>query len=381
MAFSVITGSKTIGNIPNQIDPIFLETMADLEQGNVADNIKDLQGMGLVANFVEEIEGVDGKRVEFEYMNAYFSKGGLASTSSGFDSYKKYFELQRDYFDMKDFDFTIDTVTQAIELGKESELFAEARKKTQKCIQLYNRVFIPSTIIQTLITGDFRRTTIPTLNTNGDYGDQFGALRGEDVINVQPWKSGTARNHYRCLKANANVTADDIVANAQLIKDYKDYSQMGIVAYANGVTMFALRNVFNYNGTIDDVILGKVELVVGGVKFVTLEWLPDNFVLFTDIDASGMIKKMVSPNPTMRGLGMIKEKGWDDLTDPQQLEGTIMRIFPVSYALMKRHKLLWLDIDKTRYNSNGFIPSGGDGEKALNNHALALRNTWFKDLI
>ena len=207
MAFSVITGSKTIGNIPNQIDPIFLETMADLEQGNVADNIKDLQGMGLVANFVEEIEGVDGKRVEFEYMNAYFSKGGLASTSSGFDSYKKYFELQRHYFNMKDFDFTIDTVTQAIELGKESELFAEARKKTQKCVQLYNRVFTPSTIIQTLITGDFRRTTIPTLNTNGDYGDQFGALRGEDVINVQPWKSGTARNHYRCLKANANVTA------------------------------------------------------------------------------------------------------------------------------------------------------------------------------
>ena len=46
--------------------------------------------------------------------------------------------------------------------------------------------------------------------------------------------------------------------------------------------------------------------------------------------------------------------------------------------LIKRHKVLWLDIDKSRYNAGNAMQAGGF--TALNNHVTKMLNGWYKSV-
>ena len=376
MAYTVITGVKNIGNIPRKINPAFLEVFEELTFGNNPDMTKEPEITRIAEAMTETTEGIEGKRIETTYSSLFFTDDGLATSSPAFGEYKKYFTLKRKAYQIKDFEYSIDMMEKALE--NKIDLMGEIRDKTRKCVDLYRKKYIPAINIQTLITGDSSRTVVPADGTGQGYEYQFGALRGETVENVAPWATTQVRNHFWAVGASTGLSFDDLSKVKAYMSDYEDSSGSWVV-FGKGDAFDKFINVFNDTMTKDKIIAGGVNAIeVNDFSFVRMKEMPSDFLLIVDSEMAGIILKMVSPEATLTGLMMVHEQGYPALDAPEQIAGTLVKIGKEGRHLIKRHKVLWLDIDKSRYNAGNAMQAGGF--TALNNHVTKMLNGWYKSV-
>jgi len=242
--------------------------------------------------------------------------------------------------------------------------------------------YLPAIKLQTLFTGDSARTVVPADGTGQDYEYQFGALRGETVNNLKAWINGGvgARNHWRAIELNTGVTADDIEFSKSYLQDYQDYSGRGIRCVGNGRTLWKMKAVYSNSLNSDKYMVdGLPAERIAGTEFVEFEWFPDDIVMFHDIDATGTIVRLVSPEPALRGLYLVSERGFEAMDKPEQLSGSLLKIGKEGMHSVLRHKYLFLDINKTRYNADREMQAGGF--TAINNFVTGLVNSWYVSMI
>jgi hypothetical protein len=376
MAFTSITGQYNIGNVPRQVDPRAIQIFEEVTFGNDPSSYGEIAGLRMLEPMIDEKPMVEGDRIETKYMSLYFTDDAVGTISPTFNEYKRYFEVQRKGWMIKDYDFSIEAMENAIE--KKTDLFAMAREKTAIASDLYRKNYIPSNQYTALITGSSLRATVPASGTGQNYEYQFGALRGETVSNLKATKGGSGvRNHWRAIELSTGLTADDINFCKSYIKDYKDYSNRGVVVMANGDTLWEAQNVYSDSMNVDEFIVdGMPASRIAGVTFIENEYIPDDFMLFMDVDMSKIMVKAVSPNPALRGLSIIHENGWESLNSPDQLNGSKLKINRESYSLIGRHKILWLDINATRYNANREMQAGAF--VALESYVATLKDSWYR---
>lgn len=376
MAEKYIKGSMTVTELGLPSTPAMLDSIKSLDAVNDAETVNQVPLYSTYAPYIQDIYGGASARVFSEDFKVYFSPNGVAIDAVPAKGYKKYFDMYREDYIIKNIQFTPDFKRIAKENGFEWQ--SEVTKTTKAVTNAYANRYLPLTVRKALITGSSMSDTLPSVNT--DFFANKGVLNGTYMSNVIGKDGQVVRNHLRGL-AGTTVTAMDIFNSVQYIQDYEDYSMMGVYGYCNARTMATLKNSLNFSSSFT-LATPQIKFgaqngynVIEDIIFINDPMLPDNFVLFVDIGATGdqaPITRFQSKVSEYRGLAIYQEKSFTSFDEPDVLEGSKFVVQAESFNLTGRSKALWLHLGQGQTVGSDTAVMSSAGQTALLAYATLL---------
>lgn len=379
----MITGTNSVGSFLENADQNIIKIVSALETMNSSDIIPELRGMNFLDTFVRKIEGTAGHTEGFAEYNVYASDdGSYADANTWKESYTKWTFNRRGYV-VKDKDFTKDLIREAQE--KKQDLTPIVEKRIKAIADMYLNKYLPNRTYETLFV-------VP--EKGGEYTSKPEGFLRDVEIDPTYLKVGSQsekylkRNHYRAIAdATMGITTDDIEDIVEFLSEYRDINDANIIAIASRRSIYKLKSTLKYDGNVDKFMrTGQIADPICGVLFLTNEYMPKDWILFLDGQASGLITKLISPIPEFRGMAIEKDAGFERVENIHDLVGSFFRIQPEGYHLTGRHKGCFLYIGKD--NTATEDPSkvrhtkiASDAQLSLlSAHAYELQQAWYKGL-
>lgn len=361
-----ITGTVSAGHFLGQADSNIIKIIGSIEDMNDPSIVLQLKGMDFLTPFTREFEGLQGATEAVSSYRVWAVEDGSYQDADTYNETHEMWRYKRRAWVIKDKDFSSKMLRQIREEGKEGQLTKVVNERVAAISDLYINGYLPNIAYSTLLE-------LPNaVAKTGYYAEPMGFLMDTPVQDtmLKPAKrraENLIRNHYRSI-AGQHVELEDIQATVSYMTEYRDTNGSNIVGLANDFTKFKLINTLAYDANKDVFArTGQPVDVIAGVKFISNDYIPDDMILFINGDAKELITKLISPNPTMRGMAIVKDNGFEKLETVYDIRNSYFKIMPEGYHLTGRHYGIFLDIsgDGTILDPAKAIGYGGSPQNRL----------------
>lgn len=339
----------------------------------------------LVRSITRTLQGVSGHTEGFKKYSLYATDAGGFDSSVPFNESYATWSFQRRGYTIKGRSIT----KELLDLAKKEDrdLVPIMKERMNGLAGFYLTNYLSNIPYETLFKA-------PTYDTERTYYSQpDGFLRGESVDSdmlVHYAKNNTRRNHYRAIPSNDGVvTMEDFRSIAEYMSQYVDIKNENIIYTMNRKELNKALAQFEMEEPEADYDMGygyeTIELS-SGIRVMVNDYMPNNWVATVNTEASDIITKLESPQEEYRGLALVNPKGFAKFESLYDIVGAEFKIMPEGYHITGRHQVCFLYTGAHNLftgDGNHTIPIDGDGDhviKTLNDHARALRDSWYRGL-
>lgn len=379
---NVITGSNSLGSFfdPSRAETALIKVVAAIETLNDPALINKIAGMDFLNTFMRNVEGYQGHTEGFEEHKVYVTDDGSYQDALNYEPTYRTWSFYRKGYIVKDIDFSMGVINDAAEKG--IELSSIITKRLSDIAKLYTQQYLPKVAYETLF--------YEPKHKHGSYTDDFGFLDGTlvDASMMKPYgqePSNLRRYHWRGLLGDT-ISHLDFEKIVDYMSEYMDVTDSSIVALGTRATLAKLRGVLNADVNLDIWDrTGQPAQEINGVRFVKNDFMPKDILFFVSGDAPELITRLISPNPSFRGIALAKVDAFTNFEKLQNLAGSFFKIMPEGYHLTGRHYGLYLHLQKgvDVKDPEDNVHTGlmnPVGRQALRDHRELLRGAWYRNL-
>jgi hypothetical protein len=367
-----IVGSYCAGSFIKTADKNSMKIVGALDGMNNPKNQLKIRGMDDLLPFIGTVEGLNGEKKGFETNKIYGIEDGQYADAPAFKPTYESWNYTRSGVRLKDYEFTLSTITDAYE--RNIPIGDIVTERVKAVADWYMNSYIPSNWYQTL----FR---VPTAQQSQSLrAAPVGFLKNTPVDRsfLKPQAKSNIRNNYKAVSdVTDGLTIDDLEKIILEFTEFKGMSDGNLAIYGSRGSLAKSRGTiaadvnkdeFNRTGKPSDEILG--------VQFIQNDMIPSGKLLLFDGNMRQGLTHFVSPKPDLRGMSIVKDlgNGFDKIDSIRDYIGAYWRVMPEGRFIEDRWKFCWIDLNNAAIDDDLNMSEAGLEE--LREHEKLLHSDW-----